>query len=417
MPDGLREYNSSSFAALNRTMFVAIKDFPAWSQSCHLDPQSFYGVYKWYLPALARRFRLTIGEMILVQTTFDCMAKSHYYFGVTAEYLLYGEENQIREQLESYYRGFKFGYFILQMMLCVNKITPNPPSRFNDYKLFVCPDYKSWDEACIKKTKVILTLWKFFDKSPKGRLMVQQKYKLSHELLMKCVNGAGALTVNHSIGILSSVGLLPSWYLKAAVIKADSTYMKHFRKVHYMGNLDNTGMDRVANHLIRSINKSLNCCISMRILENVLCKMYRTVCPTANDDHWKDLLMLYQPVIFCNADDDSWTILHSDGNMEMGKGPLIRCVPWGQEAVNMQHLHECITFPCANLPTKSVMSAVEKMRLNHEVIWNQYATRTIVSIPKDYSRPNFTTNRGKFLFNEALKEMHDVPIPRIRRSF
>ena len=165
MPDGLRKYNSSSLDALDPTTFVGITDFPARSYNCHLDPQSFYGVYKWYLPTLARRFRLSIGEMISVQTTFDCMAKSHYYFGVTAEYLLYGPRHMITQKLENYYRGFSFGYFILQMMQCVNKITSNPPSWFNDYKLFACPDYKSWDEACVKKTKVILTLWSSLTRS------------------------------------------------------------------------------------------------------------------------------------------------------------------------------------------------------------------------------------------------------------
>ncbi len=407
MPDASREYNATSLESLEPTSFVGIKDFPALSYNCHLDPQSFYGIYKWYLPALARHFRLSFGEIISVQTTFDCMAKSHYHFAVVAEYLVYGPQ-RVFDTVFHQYRGFSFGYFILQMMLCVSKVVSNPPSRFNDYKTFNdCPDYSSWEEACTNKTKIILLLWRYSQDSPKS-------YKLSHDLLMKCVHGAGALTINHSIGILSSVGLLPSWYLKSAIIKADSTYMKYFQNAYYMGHLDNAGIDRVANHLKRAIKKSLNYCISTRILENLLCKIYRMVSPTANDVQWKDLYMLYQPVIFCNVNNNDWIILHKDGTINTGNEPLICGVPWGDGIMNVSHLHENTQFPLSKLTsTKSVMSAIEKMELNDRVLYNYRRKKTIVSIPTDYKRPAFSTNTGYTLFRKATEEMiNKMPIPK-----
>lgn len=42
----------------------------------------------------------------------------------------------------------------------------NPPSWFNNCKMFVSPDFKLREEACTKKTKVILTLWQFFTNQP-----------------------------------------------------------------------------------------------------------------------------------------------------------------------------------------------------------------------------------------------------------
>ena len=80
--------------------------------------------------------------------------------------------------------------------------------------------------------------------------------------------------------------------------------------------------------------------------------------------------------------------------------------------LNTCYLHENITFPSGNLPMKSAMSVIEKMRLDYKVIWNKRGERTMVSIPDDYRRPTFKTNRGNDLFYEALKNMHDVPIPR-----
>ena len=70
------------------TQFEGCNGYPAICYKCHMDPQGFYQIYRYYTLALVDKFLLSYVEIVTLQMTFNYMPKTHYYFAVAAEALL-----------------------------------------------------------------------------------------------------------------------------------------------------------------------------------------------------------------------------------------------------------------------------------------------------------------------------------------
>lgn len=149
-----RVYTSESIRKLDSVTYSGIDSLDGVSTSCHLDPQSFFQIYLFYIPLLTKHFRLSFGELVSLQTTFDVMAKTHYYFGALSEYMLSVDVKWIHNIIQ-YHRGYRIGYFFLKVMESMQKSVKSiPPVRFNDYKTFECPNYTLWRKSCEKNAKL-----------------------------------------------------------------------------------------------------------------------------------------------------------------------------------------------------------------------------------------------------------------------
>ena len=90
----IQHYNSNSSTKLNPTIYNGIDNIKCVSTTCHLDPQSFFQVYNYYIPLIAVKFNLSYSEIVSFQSTFDAMSKTHYYFGSVAEFTINAEKVQ-----------------------------------------------------------------------------------------------------------------------------------------------------------------------------------------------------------------------------------------------------------------------------------------------------------------------------------
>ena len=93
--DHIQHYNSNSAANLKQKIYNGIDNIKCVSITCHLHPQSFFQVYNYYIPLLAVKFNLSYSEIVSFQSTFDAMAKTHYYFGAVADFIINAEKNWI----------------------------------------------------------------------------------------------------------------------------------------------------------------------------------------------------------------------------------------------------------------------------------------------------------------------------------
>ena len=121
------------------------------SKTCHLDPHSFFQVYNYYILLLSVKFNLSYCEIVSLQSTFDAMAKTHYYFGAVAEFIINAEKNWISSIID-HHRGFRIGFLFLSVMKEIqSSLTNQPPVWFNDYKFFECQNYNKWKLQWRKK--------------------------------------------------------------------------------------------------------------------------------------------------------------------------------------------------------------------------------------------------------------------------
>ena len=295
LSNGEREYQHSYIDCHGLFTFDGFQGYEARAYPCHVDPQSFHMVYRWYVPALARRFRLSYGEVISVATTFDVMAKSHYFFSVVAESLLRAN-GEWMDTIMNHHRGFAFGYYILVTMHEIKGRTPLPPCRFNDYKSFDLMTYEEWEKVCCNRCRVALHLSASLPSKPEPNKILPS-YKKSLNLLKSTVKGAGVLVTNHAIAIMLVLGLLPSWFYSVAVITGDSKYMEYFSNRFDIPKMDNDQATALGERIALLLRDWSNLHINLRMVENLLCKCFQEVSPTCQEEKWRDLNMSQQLII------------------------------------------------------------------------------------------------------------------------
>ena len=272
LSNGEREYQHSYINCHGLFTFDGFQGYEARAYPCHVDPQSFHMVYRWYVPALARRFRLSYGEVISVATTFDVMAKSHYFFSVVAESLLRAN-GEWMDTIMNHHRGFAFGYYILVTMHEIKGRTPLPPCRFNDYKSFDLMTYEEWEKVCCNRCRVALHLSASLPSKPEPNKILPS-YKKSLNLLKSTVKGAGVLVTNHAIAIMLVLGLLPSWFYSVAVITGDSKYMEYFSNRFDIPKMDNDQATALGERIALLLRDWSNLHINLRTVENLLRKFF-----------------------------------------------------------------------------------------------------------------------------------------------
>ena len=326
--------------------FQGLPGYEARVIPSHVDPQSFYQIYRWYCMQLASRFRLSYVELVSLQTTFDLFPKSHYYFAVAAESLL-RLDTKYGHAIISRHRGYRFGFFILNLMFHMQGRFSTPPCRFNDYKSFELPTYNNWMEMIDKKCACLIHVMICFSEQPEDTKR-HSIYKKSLNLIAKKIPNADVLIMNHSIAIMSSLGLLPKWFMQMALIDPSSKYMKWFADRYSLGKLTDDDCRTLCGKLQYTLNQRLNTNLNLRQIENILCKFYRVKCPTASDTKWCDLVMERQPIV--TIYNDEWEIKFGNDEYKHGKGSLILAYPCGERLEN-----------CYNLPFKFGIGICKKL--------------------------------------------------------
>ena len=247
---------------------------------------------------------------------------------------------------------------------------------------------------------------------------VASAYKKSLNLLKKTVDGAGPLITNHSVAIMASIGLLPMWYMTTALIPTDSKYMRHFKRTFELPDLDDNVMAKIGNRITALAHNRLGFDLNLRVIENALCKYYRVVADTANDDQWNDMIMASQPLVI-NVNEDKWTVVRRDGSVFLGSGPLIKSLPLGRHIQCSTRYAQVLSITATKLPSLPV---IQKWVVPPDVVFNRNRLPLITELPNHINSVGFGSEARQLMNSQRSfdasqyerpvipRRQHDVPV-------
>ena len=349
-----QHYTFDSISKLEPCIYTGIDGVKSNTTLCHLDPQSFYQIYLYFIPLLAVRFNLSYGEIVSVQTTFEVLAKSHYYFGLVSQFMLIADEQWITD-IMSHHRGYRFGFFFLNIMTSIESShsAKQPPVRFNDYREFQCPSYDTWKNTLDRKIFICLGAQHDYNIQPKQKDDISA-YRKVMNLLKECMKGAGDLTIHHSMGIMSLLEIIPRWFYDYAVISPTSRYMKYFREKYYIEDYNSDKCLKTMMNILHVLKENHMINMSLRTLENVLCKYYRICDNCQKSKKWRDMIMDDQPQIIVH--EKGWSVGTKKQNRFYTNSIISKVMCSSKEHVVISEIYHQMNFgsdPVLNIKTKS----------------------------------------------------------------
>ena len=248
-----------------------------YGRPCGLDPGTYLGSSVHALACLKLKFNLTLPEAISGLRAFTYMGFSPFFF-VNACHLILGMgEKQPPET------GFRFGLFILQLMMDLRKVHDDkgvPGFRYGASGNIPVgeqlPNAEEWDEKCRKMMTEHLLAFKVPE--PTNDNDAQKLYDRIEGRVVKTLDYCGSLGSLHAIAFASIFGFLPFWMLSYVRVNAQGRPQKAIAKQFgFHSNKDIFSNIRAStcysfNHNVFIHNKVK---VSRRFGENLECKLYR----------------------------------------------------------------------------------------------------------------------------------------------
>jgi hypothetical protein len=330
-----------------------ISSFPVIANDCNLNPFSYQLTFVELVLRLITKFELDLMEIISVVTCYEIFPHCLYYFGVAANIFLI--DLSIKDTRK--FRGALFGYKLSEVIMHIfhatrqgrsknfrqnssSGTTKLPPSRFNCYtsleKITTLQCFDLWEERCSHKMHTLLM---FNDKYWKTRNQPSMKsayLKVLNELKPQAPN-CGNLTLQHELGILSSLGLLPLWVFSFATVDFDGKPMTHFQEEFpCIAVADDKKRVSTIVTLTSVLNGVFDTTLTVRDTENIICKAFRAgvrnpiegVAKTIRKkqtSHFRDLIFPNQCVI--DFRHNGFQVFDFQGIATIFSGSLIKLWP------------------------------------------------------------------------------------------
>ena len=112
--------------------------------------------------------------------------------------------------------------------------------------------------------------------------------------IQNCCPDCATLIGNHIVGMMSSVGLLPMWMQQEAFFDPESRSAEYFRTTYEIPNAKSkTSWQKIILTLQSSLENRIGRSFFSRLIENLLCKAYRSI---GNNRTFHDVILLSQQV-------------------------------------------------------------------------------------------------------------------------
>jgi hypothetical protein len=265
---------------------------------CNMDPMSFYQPLIHYSLLLVSHFGLSFPETVGLISAIEVLPNTSYFFAAAAETLLAIRPNELHRS----HRGFAFGYLVAALVLQLRRARPDsdPGVRFNIYWQPELPSGKEWEDRCALKTLACLRFHAAFASLVDKKKRATQYKKLRKHFCSNTEN-CDLLVTNHVLGICSCIGLLPSWVRGEIEISASSRYMKWFSSKFDLPTGPDT-LEQISESLRHALSTLTGLQFSLRIVENVLCKVYRNRTLSRADALFCDLAFWGQTIYSSEGD-------------------------------------------------------------------------------------------------------------------
>jgi hypothetical protein len=233
-----------------------------------------------------------------------------------------------------------------------------PGRRFPTYADPVLPDKKDWIQRCEEKTFLILRINATYPiLSNKA-----QRYKVYRDIAKRFamnVPNMGNLRANHSLALMSSIGLLPPWIREHAEISHTSKYMQWFSDHYPLPRpLNSTRMEQVISTLRVAFENEFGRAYTVRELENILCKVFRVTNDGPSDRRFGDILVPKQNLFVFNG--TTVKILNPDTpeTQLLDGSALINRWMLGDSYLTMKEIVDVLGIP-AQMPTAESFANIQ----------------------------------------------------------
>jgi hypothetical protein len=260
---------------------------------CNLDPSGYHQATLFLVCSMSNCLALTLPEVVSVVSAYDLIPDNPYYFYLAVRSIL---SSTNRECLPRSNRGYALGYLIGSLMLKFNNIKREkdvqvPGRRFPTYSEPRLPDRIDWIDRCNEKLVLILHI----NSTYPSVASKAQRYRIYRDMIKRFsrnIPNQGDLKTNHSLAILSSLGILPPWVREHAEISPSSRYMKWFMtKFPLPTPMNSTKLERIISTLRAALEAEFGRPFTIREVENILCKVFRITKDLASDRRFNDILV------------------------------------------------------------------------------------------------------------------------------
>ena len=256
------------------------------------------------------------------------------YFCAVCEKMMHQNELKVR--------GMFIGHDVLEKtyrMYYHRKKDPkltHPGKRFFDYRNVSVPDKDKWCDSVEKISYVTLQSFKNNIK-PSTKKECLEIYKATFNQIEAEIPGAHILKVNHLMGAMAIIGVLPLWYIglfhKVHVTKGVEHLVELFKLKTGPG-----PTQTLMNVLIRALSIKFGRTFSVRECENILCKVMRK--DYSSDKKWCDVVYENQSIFEANDDHIIIHVADKDNSQNYieGKylhGPLLKYWPFHNEWIDV----------------------------------------------------------------------------------
>jgi hypothetical protein len=330
--------------------------------------------------SLTKRFSLTLPEMVSVVAAYELIPENPYYFYLAIRSILSSTKKQ--QRLPDVHRGYAMGYLVGSLMMHflalkrnhVNGATDDdmqmPRSRFATYVDPSLPEGNEWRERCDEKIILILLINSIYP-----ILKSKNRFRVYRDLLnryQKHVPKMGDLKGNHSLAIMSALGILPGWIREHAEITATNKYMTWFaEKFPLPKPLNATELERLITTLCRALESEIGRPVTIRELENILCKVFRVTNDSTSDLRFRDMLIPEQNLFLFEwrKDGTTVTILSPDNQRTRveGNGLILKWMV-GDSHLTMQEMVEVLGIT-KDMPTGAALANLTISRLLWDGRW------------------------------------------------
>ena len=191
-------------------MIMSVSQKPFCEVGCHMNPAVFLSPVVFHIHQLVCQHSLNFMEVISLLCAWVALQWTPCYFCTVCDKMMSTNGLQVR--------GIFIGHYVLEKIFCMYdhrnkdaKLT-HPGKRFFDYRNVSVPDKDEWCESVEKI--VYVTLQSFRNNiKPSSKKKCLEIYKDTFNYIKAEIPGAGILKVNHLMGAMAIIGVLPLWYI------------------------------------------------------------------------------------------------------------------------------------------------------------------------------------------------------------
>jgi hypothetical protein len=335
--DDERKHLSPALFDVGQPIVDCVPQFNVLKTPCNLDPWGHYSSLIESTLLLDQKYKLSLPERISLLRAMAVAPNSAYLYAAAAASLLQ------RRQLDKKHRkGYRFGLLLANVMKDIhlslerqNKMLP--PRRFNCYATYSIPGEAEWNKQCDKMLVLHLT-------TPDTKLKTERRaaYMEVRRELTSILPYVDVLGGNHLVAIAGTIGLLPLWVTTEIEIH-HSRSMKWLLTKFFADAKERSRIkvDDVIANLTAALKTRYGGHFSRRMVENIVCKVFRKHTRNQSDTRFHDIWLPEQNLY--SVYENLIVVMSANGKKTLkSKASLLPMVPFEGSYISLAELHEKI---------------------------------------------------------------------------